>query len=142
MDIDALVYNKNRDDTDGAVEAPEAVALLSFGLLLRLAHLSRHRSATSISIAEASQWWENAAMECVSYANDECGAFSYLHEVMMALLPLNRFVQGDGFDQDQRDTVKGDTYGWPDDEEHQMLHANGDGSDFDINIEEADDAAA
>eukprot|EP00957_Ditylum_brightwellii_P139851 10656355-Ditylum_brightwellii.AAC.1 len=38
--------------------------------------------------------------------------------------------------------MRGDTYGWPDDKEHQMLHANGDGSDFDISIEEADDAAA
>eukprot|EP00957_Ditylum_brightwellii_P010077 760768-Ditylum_brightwellii.AAC.2 len=80
-------------------------------------------AATLTSIAETNQWWENAAMECVICANNGCSAFSYLHEVM------TRYSERD-------------TYGWPDDKEHQMLHANGDGSDFDINIEEADAAAA
>eukprot|EP00957_Ditylum_brightwellii_P073105 5556592-Ditylum_brightwellii.AAC.1 len=61
---------------------------------------------------------------------------------MIVLLLLNRLAQGDTFDQEQRDTVKVDAYDWTDDKEHQMLHSNDDGSDFDTNIEKVDDAAA
>jgi len=71
------------------VEAPEAIALLTFGLILKLSH--SHSQAQSSS-TPASRWAANMsikelAVECVSMANDDCGAFGYLGQVMTFLLP-------------------------------------------------------
>ena len=65
------------DDGDElwGVQAPDAVALLSFGLLLRLAHLS---SPSDEFLAQLGGFGQ----ECAQMANDECAAFAYLHSVM------------------------------------------------------------
>jgi len=65
------------DDGDElwGIQAPDAVTLLSFGLLLRLAHIS---SPSDEFLAQLGGWGQ----ECAQMANDECAAFAYLHSVM------------------------------------------------------------
>lgn len=75
------------DDGDElwGIQAPDAVALLSFGLLLRLAHLA---SPSNEFLTKLGGW----GRECAQMANDECAAFAYLHSVMesMVLDPLGQ----------------------------------------------------
>ena len=78
------------DDGDElwGVQAPDAVTLLSFGLLLRLAHLS---SPSNEFLSKLGGWGQ----ECAQMANDECAAFAYLHSVMdsMVLDPVGKNVR-------------------------------------------------
>jgi len=69
------------DDGDElwGINAPDAVTLLSFGLLLRLAHLS---SPSNEFLAKLGGWGQ----ECAQMANDECAAFAYLHSVMDSIV--------------------------------------------------------
>lgn len=73
------------DDGDElwGIQAPDAVTLLSFGLLLRLAHLS---SPSDEFLAQLGGWGQ----ECAQMANDECAAFAYLHSVMDSIV-MNPF---------------------------------------------------
>lgn len=75
------------DDGDElwGIQAPDAVTLLSFGLLLRLAHLA---SPSNEFLTKLGGW----GRECAQMANDECAAFAYLHSVMesMVLDPLGQ----------------------------------------------------
>lgn len=75
----------NDDDELWGIHAPEAIALLSLSLLLRLAGLADDDDNTFFN--EMNSWGE----ECAQFANDECGAFAYLHQVMRSLVhdPLN-----------------------------------------------------
>jgi len=75
------------DDELWGIHAPEAIALLSLTLLLRLAGLARGSSDNddddnNTFFTEMNSWGE----ECAQFANDECGAFAYLHQVMRALV--------------------------------------------------------
>lgn len=67
------------DDELWGVRAPEAVALLSLGLLLRLAGLARPGDDF---LTKLGGW----GLECAQMANDDCGAFAYLHRVMETLV--------------------------------------------------------
>ncbi|KAL9184106.1 hypothetical protein ACHAXT_002192 [Thalassiosira profunda] len=71
------------DDELWGVQSPESIALLSLGLLLRLAHTS---NPSSEYLAKLGGWGQ----ECTQFANDDCGAFAYLHRVMeqMVIDPL------------------------------------------------------
>jgi len=58
------------------VQAPESIALLAFGLLLKLAHDGQQQqNEFSTKIGE----WGS---EIAQFANDDCGAFAYLHRVL------------------------------------------------------------
>ncbi|KAL3822464.1 hypothetical protein ACHAXA_006892, partial [Cyclostephanos tholiformis] len=72
----------SEDDDDGelwGVRAPEAIALLSLGLLLRLAGLQRPQDEF---FTKLDGWGEKYAQ----IANDECGAFAYLYRVMESMV--------------------------------------------------------
>ena len=73
----------NDDDDDDelwGVQAPEGVALLSFGLLLQLlVGSSRNDGAEENEfLTELSKWGQ----ACTSMANDDCAAFAYLERVL------------------------------------------------------------
>lgn len=91
---------------DDKIEEPEAMALLTFGLLLKLCYRK----------ADPGSWQSNGkvkdmAMDCVSCANDECGAFGYLGKIMSCLLlpsifhdcqiMANKFVNNLGSDKNE-----------------------------------------
>lgn len=80
----AIMQSASEDLDDDKIEIPEAVALLTFGLLLKLSHSHcaqmDDKWASDIGV-------KNLALECVSKANDDCGAFGYLRHVMGCLLP-------------------------------------------------------
>ena len=67
---------------DDKIDAPEAIALLTFGLLMKLCHngVSQGSWASDMGV-------KGLAVDCVSTANDECGAFGYLGSIMSHLLP-------------------------------------------------------
>lgn len=69
----------SEDDELWGVRAPEAIALLSLGLLLRLAGLARPADEF---LTKLGGWGE----ECAQFANDDCGAFAYLHRVMESMV--------------------------------------------------------
>jgi hypothetical protein len=62
------------------VEAPEALAVLSFGLLLSLAYRSMSAGAN------LQQEFQKTGLELAQVANDKCGAFDYLYAVMGRLV--------------------------------------------------------
>ena len=67
------------------IQASDALTLLAFGLLLRLAYLS---SPSDEFLDKLGGWGQ----ECAQMANDECAAFAYLHSVIdrMVLDPLGK----------------------------------------------------
>lgn len=76
-----MMQSVTGDENDDKIEVPEAVALLTFGLLMKLSH----------SCAQTGKWASDMkvkvlALDCVSMANDECGAFGYLRHIMSCLL--------------------------------------------------------
>jgi len=78
-DVEGDPDDSDDDDELWGVRAPEAVALLSLGLLLRLAGLARPGDDF---LTKLGGWGE----ECAQMANDDCGAFAYLHRVMESLV--------------------------------------------------------
>jgi hypothetical protein len=66
------------DDELWGVQAPEGVALLSFGLLLQLVRLTKEDNGREDYSSELFQWGE----ECTRMANDDCAAFAYLECVL------------------------------------------------------------
>ena len=94
-----------KDDNEN-IEAPEAIALLTFGLLMKLSHnhcVEFGNWAADIAV-------KGLAVDCVSMANDDCGAFEYLGTVMNSLLPKSSAMdapdvkrnlggRGDAFDR-------------------------------------------
>ena len=84
-DINDMVTNERnrndqKEDDEENIQAPESIAILTFGLLLELA-------------SKENSLWNDLATECVSVANDNCGAFTYLHNVMEILLPPSSMNQ-------------------------------------------------
>jgi len=71
-----------------AAEAPEAIGLLTYGLLLRLAGTACAQSSPS-EIAEVAQTLVDSGTQYVTAAMDECAAFDYLYDVLEALLPAS-----------------------------------------------------
>mmetsp|Transcript_4290 Transcript_4290/g.8212 ORF Transcript_4290/g.8212 Transcript_4290/m.8212 type:complete len:2308 (-) Transcript_4290:59-6982(-) len=71
---------------DDKIEEPEAIALLTFGILMKLCH-RKAVSGTWMSDAKM----KDIAMDCVSCANNDCGAFGYLGKIMSCLLPPSIF---------------------------------------------------
>jgi len=67
---------------DDKIDAPEAIALLTFGLLMKLCHNGVHQGSWASDMGV-----KGLAVDCVSTANDECGAFGYLGSIMSQLLP-------------------------------------------------------
>jgi hypothetical protein len=67
-------------------EVPEALALLSFGLLLCLAHESL-KMYTPAQLSPEAYWYtfRTAGAEIVSIANDQAGAFDYLYALVKFL---------------------------------------------------------
>jgi hypothetical protein len=84
-------------DGDGGfkkeVEAPESIAILTFGLLLKMAHnssIGSTGSSTSLTSGWASEIpTKDLATKCISMGNDECGAFDYLGSIMSCFLPVS-----------------------------------------------------
>ena len=70
--------------SEDCTEAPEAIALLTFGLLLILAQL-HHPKLSENQRRILCEW----GMESIRLANDEFGGFAYLEWTMDSLLPLN-----------------------------------------------------
>ena len=70
--------DQDYDDNDSlwGVQAPEGVALLSFGLLLQIACLSV--DSNDEFSTKLSKW----GRECAHMANEECAAFAYLERVL------------------------------------------------------------
>ena len=105
---DALCYHGHNgttdptDDVDDGEEEklygaliPESVALLSFGLLLRLAHLSRpiiDEGLESVSGGSLGEW----GAECARAANDDCAAFVYLLRTFRELGGSQSSASGSG----------------------------------------------
>lgn len=91
-ETDAMDEVGDQDDDDElwGVEAPEAITLLSFGLLLRLAHLAAPSNNEFLN--KLGGWGE----ECSQMANDDCGAFAYLHRVLEGVVrdPLKELEGG------------------------------------------------
>jgi hypothetical protein len=69
------------------IEEPEAIALLTFGLLMKLCH---RKAALDTWKSDAKI--KDIAMDCVSCANNDCGAFGYLGKMMSCLLPPSIFI--------------------------------------------------
>jgi len=63
-------------------DAAEAIALLTFNLLMKLCHggVEEGKWASDMVV-------KGLAVDCVSTANDDCGAFGYLGSIMAHLLP-------------------------------------------------------
>ena len=82
-----------RSDTI-VVEAPESIAIMTFGLLLNLTT----NAATSATATIDPFWTTHGAslmdisVQCISMANNDCGAFEYLTNVMTTLLPEFDFM--------------------------------------------------
>lgn len=72
--------NDEDDDELWGVQAPEGVALLSFGLLLQLLVGTSCNDGAEENefITELSKWGQ----ACTSMANDDCAAFAYLERVL------------------------------------------------------------
>jgi len=72
------------DDELWGVQAPESICLLSFGLLVRLASMSQSSQSTNNDdfVKKLSDWGN----ECSQMANDECGAFAYLHQIVEGMV--------------------------------------------------------
>ena len=70
------------DIEDDKFDAPEAIALLTFGLLIKLCHSGVEEGSWASDIGV-----KGLAVDCVSTANDDCGAFGYLGSIMAHLLP-------------------------------------------------------
>lgn len=69
-----------------AAEAPEAIGLLTYGLLLRLAGSACAQNSPS-EVTEVAQTLVDSGTQYVTAAMDECAAFDYLYDVLKALLP-------------------------------------------------------
>ena len=68
--------------SDNVVEAPESIALFSFGLLLCLVAINMPAGAEESPRFD----FEKHGMECAQIASDDCGVFDYLHATMEALV--------------------------------------------------------
>jgi hypothetical protein len=103
-----LVFGRRASARDELqVPAPEALALLSFGLLLCLAYDSILASDAGY---DAQAYWgtfQTNGIEMAQIANDKCGAFDYLLQVMDSLAAdetntnRSRDNQNDNDDDDQ-----------------------------------------
>jgi len=71
------------DDELWGVQAPESICLLSFGLLVRLASMSQSSQSNNNEFVKKLSDWGN---ECSQMANDECGAFAYLHQIVEGMV--------------------------------------------------------
>ena len=67
------------------VEAAESMAVLTFGLLLKLAHKQATASGGGEWASHASV--KELATNCISVANDECGVFGYFQSSLTGLVP-------------------------------------------------------
>lgn len=86
-DGDEIDYHDDDDELWG-VQAPEGVALLSFGLLLQMARFGDDNSGGEDFVVQLSKWGQ----ECTRMANDDCAAFAYLERVLDGVVvdPLDR----------------------------------------------------
>ena len=66
---------------DDKIDTPESIAILTFGLLLKLCHSSSQDGGWAKHLKV-----RGMAVECVSVANDDCGAFGYLGSIMTHLI--------------------------------------------------------
>lgn len=85
VDLSVQVINRRSSalTKDMVVEVPESLALLSFGLLVQLAH------QTMPIESQRQTFWRELSMfssNCLQWAND-AGAFAYLKVVLLSLLP-------------------------------------------------------
>ncbi len=83
----SLDMTKNSEEQNLDVEVPESIAMLTFGLILKIAYNSGCSTTPESSGALwASQQIKELATQCVSVANDQCGAFEYLGNIMKNFL--------------------------------------------------------
>ena len=82
----ATVHSRVTAAATATAEAPEAVGLLTYGLLLRLAGTSCAPNSPS-EVAEMAQNLADTGTQYVTAAMDECAAFDYLYDVLKTLLP-------------------------------------------------------
>jgi len=92
---------------------PQSVALLSLGLLLRLASLSFHKNNDNNNNVKTEQEkllmeeLDSLAVQCVQESNDSLGGFDYLIEMIDDLLS---FVEGQQDDCDEQETPETISY--------------------------------
>lgn len=87
---------------------PQSVALLSLGLLLRLASSSFHDSNNNTNINEQEKLLrelDSLAVQCVQESNDILGGFDYLIEMVDDLLSFDNGLQDDGEDQETPESI-------------------------------------
>ena len=66
------------------IEAPESIGVLTFGLLIRLAHKSIGPNEEVVT-----KKLNEIALECARISNDDWCVFSYLHRILKYFLPGN-----------------------------------------------------
>jgi len=89
-----------RNIEDDEVDAPEAIALLTFGLLMKLCHSGVEKGSWASSMGV-----KGLAVDCVSTANDDCGAFGYLGSIMAHLLPSTLSLDSRGSEHGELDLL-------------------------------------
>ena len=87
-------------DDDDSIDAPEAIAMLTFGILMKLSH----RDCSDSGFWASDMTVKGLAVDCVSKANDDCGAFGYLKYIMSCLLMVRSNVDTMNIDE----TIGGD----------------------------------
>ncbi len=81
-----------RKEAIDQVDAPESIAILTFGLLLRIANSSSSKTVSSLGSKSPIDWAsadviKDLSSQCITISNNECGAFEYLELILNNFLP-------------------------------------------------------